>query len=108
MNKINKQALHPKNNGWYVHEVYSRTDKSDETGRWARNIYYNGLIVAYVGTVPSRVLPNKKPSKFCVDLRFPIGTNQFKITNTYHEAEAYAKEMFEDFLRVVNNPPKKE
>jgi len=109
--KINKKLLLLEK-GFSIHIRYSDTLSTDEIGRWARIVYYNGIQIAwingYVAQEEMPVLDNRRVglcNSFLVKPQFPtssegiVGYEKFK---TIEEAYKYVKEMFVDFIKTVS------
>ena len=108
--KINKKLL-LKKSGYSVHSRYSQTQSTDDIGRWARIIYYNGIQIAWInGLVRQDTAPILKVGRtgicnhFHVSLSFPTssqGIIGFENFEDIQDAIQYVKDMFEDFKKVI-------
>jgi hypothetical protein len=108
--KINRFTLVEKK-GFAYAERYSFTNETDDQGRWARYVYYNGFLIAaiqgYVIGTDNKPNPKfvKTVNKFYASLYFPCSSNQGaggKMCNTLQEAKDYTESMFNDFKKIIN------
>jgi hypothetical protein len=108
--KINKQCL-LKANGFYIENRYSSNGNTDDMGRWARIVYYNGFCIAWINGFVRKGAERIEPRTvgivdfFTASMLFPCSANQGGATEKFDNIEdaiKYSKEMFFDFRRLVN------
>ena len=108
--KINKQCL-LKANGFYIGNRYSSDEKTDDMGRWARILYFNGFCIAWINGFVRKGASTINPKTvgvcdfFTANCLFPCSSNQgggIEKFETIEDAIKYAKEMFIDFKRLIN------
>ena len=107
--KINKKLL-LKQKGFFIATRYSSTEETDDVGRWARIIYYNGFCICWINGIIvkkgayAEAKEKGMPNLFFAHLQFPTSANQggeSKRFDTIDEAIKYAKEMFSDFMKLT-------
>ncbi len=108
--KINKKLL-IKDKGFKWSIRYSTTDETDNTGRWARICYYNGLYIGWVNGFVSgehdKLDSNRTGTVDCftVSLGFPVTSQQHggsKVFKEFKECKKYVEEMFLDFKKLIS------
>ncbi len=108
--KIEKSLLH-NSKGFYIENRYSKDDNTDDMGRWARIIYFNGFCIVWIhGNCVGKqkiIEPKKigKVNRYLVHLLFPCSANQggdVKVFDDLTEAIKYSKEIFFDFRNLIN------
>lgn len=122
--KINKKLLYggffrgkkakELNTGYKISNVYSDDFNTDDIGRWARKVIYNGLLIAWISgyTTENEKLGARKSGKvkkYSVSLFFPISISQANghlFFENYEDALRYVKQMFTSFRKHIE-PAKK-
>ncbi len=107
--KINKKLLlNEKGFSWHIR--YSQDENTDDTGRWARIGYYNGLYISWItGLVKDEheKLDHRRTGKcdfFIVQLDFPVSSQQHAGSCNFdniEDAKKYVEEMFNDFKKII-------
>ena len=111
--KINKQTLLGKgyNEGFIWLDRYSKTDTTDDMGRWARIGYYNGFMISWITgfiLTDGKIEDKRKVgicNMFLVHLQFPTSSNQGGAVGKFDNIEdvkKYTVEMFNDFKKLIN------
>mgnify|MGYP003425618314 CR=1 FL=1 len=79
---------------------YSDTDQPDEQGRWARDVVYKGVSIAWI----NRISVDNKIA-YSVTLHFPTGQgsnpNASKVCYSYESSQEFVKEMWDYFLNQI-------
>jgi hypothetical protein len=108
--KINKKLL-LKTTGFYVESRYSTNENTDDMGRWARILYYNGFCIAWINGLVTKGAERIEPRTvgtcdyFIANLQFPCSSNQggdIEKFDNIEDAIKYSKEMFFDFRKLIN------
>jgi hypothetical protein len=109
--KINKKLL-LNEIGFSVHARYSSDEKTDDIGRWARIIYFNGIQIAWInGYVKQDEMPIIENGRvgicnsFHVSPYFPTssqGIVGYEKFDTIDESVKYVKDLFNDFIKTVS------
>jgi hypothetical protein len=108
--KINKQCL-LKAKGFYIENRYSSNENTDDMGRWARIVYYNGFCIAWINGFVRKGAKTISPRTvgvvdfFTASMQFPCSANQGGAIGKFDSIEdaiKYSKEMFLDFKRLIN------
>lgn len=109
--KINKKLL-LNEVGFTIHIRYSSNENTDNIGRWARIVYFNGIQIAWInGFVKQDIMPIIENGRigvcnsFHVNLYFPtssqglVGHEKFE---KIEDAIKYVKDLFNDFIKHVS------
>lgn len=79
---------------------YSTTDQPDDSGRWARICYYNGLQIGWINRVD-----NEGTVIFSYKTTFPVSGNDLAIGTgfkyTFQEAKDELEKMWSKFLQKI-------
>ena len=111
--RINKQTLLGKgyNEGFIWLDRYSKTNETDDIGRWARIGYYNGFMISWITglvAIEGELHENRRTgicNLFITHLQFPTSSNQggcVKNFDNIDDAKKYTIEMFNDFKKLIN------
>lgn len=109
--KINKKLLFNEV-GFSVHNRYSSNENTDDIGRWARIIYFNGIQIAWInGYVKQDETPKIENGRtgicnsFHVSPFFPTSSSGivgYENFESIDEAIKYVKDLFNDFIKTIS------
>lgn len=78
---------------------YSETDESDKNGRWARLVYCNGRLIAWIS------LDKNVPNYYLTRTFFPVHDNDMPLAHdhfeTYQQAFEWVEYHWDQFLKVL-------